>query len=342
VHERPADLSDADLAAAVRQYWRLEVAEIRYAAVGYGGYHWTVLDAPGRRWFATASPLTGAEDVADDLRATMRAARALADAGLDFVVAPVPASGGDVLIQGPSGYGISLFPFADGVPGQWGETIGARDRMAVTELLAALHTARPPACGVPVRGLRPRSRDYLDDSLRERGRPWRGGPYAEAARALLSKYAAGLAAALDHFDDLASQVGAADAALVVTHGEPHPGNLIRRGANYLLIDWDTVGLAPPERDLWWVLSDSDSDSGSGSGSGLGLGLGAEAARYAELTGHQLSQPAMALYRLRWDLDDVGLLLADFRAPHRRNEDTEGGWAALDAAVQRLASPEKFS
>jgi len=335
VHERPADLSDADLAAAVRQYWRLEVAEVHYAAVGYGGYHWTVLDASGRRWFATASPLTGAGDVAD-LRTTMRAARELADAGLDFVVAPVPACGGDVLVQGPPGYAISLFPFADGVPGMWGETLGAPDRMAVTELLAALHTARPPACGVPVRGPHPRSRDYLDDSLRERGRPWRGGPYAEAARALVSKHAAGLAGALDHFDDLAARVAVSDADLVVTHGEPHPGNLIRRGARYLLIDWDTVGLAPPERDLWWVLSGSDSGSGWGSGSG------AEAARYAELTGHQLSQPAVALYRLRWDLDDVGLLLADFRGPHRRDEDTEQGWAALDAAVRRLLSPEKFS
>jgi spectinomycin phosphotransferase len=260
----------------------------------------------------------------------MRAARELADAGLDFVVAPVPACSGDVLIQGPPGYAMSLFPFADGVPGQWGEPIGARDRLAVTELLAALHTARRPACGVRVRSLHPRSREYLDDSLRERGRPWRGGPYAEAARALVSRHAAGLVAALAHFDDLAAQVAAADADLVVTHGEPHPGNLIRRGASYLLIDWDTAGLAPPERDLWWVLS------------GAGSGSAAEAARYAELTGHQLSQPALALYRLRWDLDDVGLLLADFRGPHRQNEDTEQGWAALDAAVQRLASPEKFS
>jgi spectinomycin phosphotransferase len=146
----------------------------------------------------------------------------------------------------------------------------------------------------------------------------------------VSRHAAGLVAALAHFDDLAAQVAAADADLVVTHGEPHPGNLIRRGASYLLIDWDTAGLAPPERDLWWVLS------------GAGSGSAAEAARYAELTGHQLSQPALALYRLRWDLDDVGLLLADFRGPHRQNEDTEQGWAALDAAVQRLASPEKFS
>jgi len=325
VYERPADLSDADLAAAVSRYWRLEVAQVRYAPAGYGGYHWTVTDTTGLRWFATASRRTRAGDVAD-LRATMRVARELADAGLDFVVAPVPSYGGDVLIEGPPGYAISLFPFADGIPGQWGGAISTRDRVAVTELLAVLHTAGPLAGGVPVRSLNPRSRDHLDDSLRERGRPWRGGPYAEAARALVSRHASGLVAALAEFDDLAAQVAAVAGDLVLTHGEPHPGNLIRRGADYLLIDWDTAGLAPPERDLWWILSDS----------------GTEAARYAELTGREVSEPAVALYRMRWDLDDVGLLLADFRAPHRQDEDTEQGWAALGAAVQRLASSEKIS
>jgi spectinomycin phosphotransferase len=325
VHERPADLSDAELATAVGRHWRLEVAQVRYAPVGYGGYHWTVTDAAGLRWFATASRRTGAGEVAD-LRATMRTARELADAGLDFVVAPAPGWGGDALVAGPNGYAISLFPFADGIPGQWGEAITARDRVAVTELLAVLHTAGPLAGGVPVRSLNPRSRDYLDDSLRERGRPWRGGPYAEAARALVSRHASGLVAALAEFDELAAQVAAEHAGLVLTHGEPHPGNLIRRGADYLLIDWDTVGLAPPERDLWWVLSDA----------------GTEAARYAELTGRDVSEPAVALYRKRWDLDDVGLLLADFRAPHRQDEDTAKGWAALATAVPRLASPGKIS
>ena len=108
-----------------------------------------ITDTAGERWFATASRRTRPGDVAD-LRATMRAARELADAGLDFVVAPVPACGGDVLIAGPPGYAISLFPFADGIPGHWGEAITASDRVAVIELLAVLHNAGPLAGGVPV------------------------------------------------------------------------------------------------------------------------------------------------------------------------------------------------
>ncbi|HXP18631.1 MAG TPA: phosphotransferase [Streptosporangiaceae bacterium] len=40
---------------------------------------------------------------------------------------------------------------------------------------------------------------------------------------------------------------AAARAPVTTHGEPHSANIIRAGSGRLLIDWDTVGLAPPER-----------------------------------------------------------------------------------------------
>jgi spectinomycin phosphotransferase len=317
VYERPAGLADAAVAAALLRHWQLDVADLRYATVGYGGYHWTAVDDAGGRWFVTASRLTSAADLGD-LQATMRTARDLADAGLEFVVAPMRAGCGEVVIRPWPEYAISVFPFVDGVPGQWGDTFSTPDRAAMTEMLAVLHTASAPATAAPVRDLSPRSRTHLDISLRERGRPWRGGPYAEPARALVAEHAGGLATALAVFDDLAAQV-AASCALVLTHGEPKPNNLIRRGHDLLLIDWDTVGLAPPERDLWWILSDS----------------GAEVARYAELTGREVSQQAVSFYRMRWDLDDVGLLLADFRAAHQQDKDTEVGWAGLVATVRRL-------
>jgi spectinomycin phosphotransferase len=319
VYERPADLTDSDVADALRWHWSLDVADVRYAAVGYGGYHWTVADVTGLRWFVTASRLTATADLAD-LRATMGAARDLADAGQDFVVAPVRADTGEVVIRARPGYAISMFPFADGIPLRFDDALSAADRLTVTDMLASLHTARLPGGPVPIRDLNPRSRSQLEISIRERGRPWRGGPYAEAARALVSEHADGLLAALAAFDELTVEV-AASSPLVLTHGEPHPGNLVRRGAGYLLIDWDTAGLAPPERDLWSILSDA----------------GAEAARYAELTGHEVSPRAVSLYRLRWDLDDVGLFLADFTGPHERDKDTEVGWAGLADAVQRLVA-----
>ena len=61
MYERPADLTDAELAAALRRYWALDIPGVSYAAVGYGGYHWTATDATGTRWFATASRLASDE-----------------------------------------------------------------------------------------------------------------------------------------------------------------------------------------------------------------------------------------------------------------------------------------
>jgi spectinomycin phosphotransferase len=341
VYARPADFTDAELAGDLRRHWRLAGPDLRYAPVGYGGFHWLVTDAAGARWFATASRLTGDGQFAE-LLATMAGAVRLAEAGLDFVVAPVPARTGEPVIRVRPDYAVSLFPFADGTPGHFGDPLTSADRAAVTSMLAALHTATPAAGPVPVRALTPPSRADLEISLRERGRPWRGGPYAEAARALVSEHAAGLEAALGVFDDLIAHVTAAGGQPVLTHGEPHPGNLIRRGADRVLIDWDTVGLALPERDLWWILpgdSRGSGDSGDSGGSGGSGDLGAEANLYAALTGRDVSPAALALYRLRWDLDDIGLLLADFRRPHEQDQDTEVGWAGLVAATERLGTAD---
>lgn len=319
MYERPAGITDAEVADALRERWLLDVVELDYAAVGYGGYHWTAVDTAGARWFATASRVTDPADIAD-LRATMTAVRELADAGLDFVVAPVPAIDGAVVSQSGASYAITVFPFIDGVPLHWRDALSPTDRLLVVHMLAALHTAARPRRPVPIRDLNPRSRGQLEIALRERDRPWRGGPYSEAARALISNHADALMTALAGYDELVEEV-AATSSLVLTHGELHPGNLIRSGDTFRLIDWDTAGLAPPERDLWSILSDT----------------GAETARYAELTDHQVSRAALALYRQRWDIDEIGLTLADLRGPHHQDKDTEVGWAALVASVQGLAA-----
>jgi spectinomycin phosphotransferase len=154
------------------------------------------------------------------------------------------------------------------------------------------------------------------------GRPWAGGPYSEPARQFLGRRAAGIAAGLARFGELARQA-AASGPPVITHGEPHPGNVVRSGNRLLLIDWDTMGIALPERDLWDV-------AGSGS---------PEAALYSELTGRVVSDVALTAYRLRWQLDDLGLNLALFRSPHADDANTAAMWADLPGLaddITRLA------
>jgi spectinomycin phosphotransferase/16S rRNA (guanine(1405)-N(7))-methyltransferase len=104
VLNRPDDLADDELAVAVAAAWDLPAVELAYAAVGFGSHHWTV-SADATRAFLTVDDLSaklrGRGDTRDEvfcrLERTFRSAAALAKAGLEFVVAPVPTTVATVL-----------------------------------------------------------------------------------------------------------------------------------------------------------------------------------------------------------------------------------------------------
>lgn len=320
MEERPAGLADGEVAAALARHWGLAVTGLRYAPVGFGGYHWSADDAGGGRWFVTASDLARYDSFAC-LEQAMSTAVRLALAGLEFVVAPVPAASGRAACLAGSRYAITVSPFVDGTPGRWGDPLTASGRAAVTGMLARLHAVRADPGDVPVRALELPDRGVIEASLRDHAGSWRAGPYGEPARVLVNEHTARVAAALGTFDELTAELTACAGELVITHGEPHAGNLIRSDDGLLLIDWDLAGLAPPERDLWWIVSDS----------------GAEAAQYAQLTGRTLSEAALSFYRLRWDLADLAEFLAWFRGPHERSADAETAWRGLTDILDRLAA-----
>ena len=314
----PAGIEESDIAVVLTGHWGLATIQLDYLAVGFGDHHWIATEAEGRRWFVTVAELGGGwrgaapEQGWADLRAAMGAAIALRDAGLEFVIAPVPTREGRALARLDDHRATILFPYLEGTAGAFGRRMRQRERLALIEMLARLHGATALLRdAAPVRDLTPASLPGLRAALTDLGRPWAGGPYSEPARLFLARCAAGIAAALAHFGDLAREA-AASGPPVITHGEPHPGNVLRPGSRLLLIDWDTVGVALPERDLWHV-----ADSGS-----------PEAAMYSELTGRVVSDAALAAYRLRWQLDDLGLNLALFRSPHAEDANTAAIWADL--------------
>jgi spectinomycin phosphotransferase len=330
VHERPAGIEDDELTAILAGQWQLEAAGLEYLPVGFGGYHWLAVDQAGSRWFVTVTERAGGGSPGGnaplgDFEAAMETAASLATtAALDFVVPPLRTRAGHAVAWLGSGSAVTVFPYSDGAPGSFGDVLTSTERSLLTGMLAALHksTTIIDTAPVPVRGLGLAERDVLTNSLTELGDRWLGGPYAESARAALREHAEGLSRALARFDALAERVGSDGRSLVITHGEPHPGNIIRTGSRLALVDWDTVGLAPPERDLWWVLTESDQ----------------EAARYADLTGRHVSPDALALYRLRWTLDDVSLFLAEFRDLHAQTADTELSWSGFRNGLTTLSGP----
>ena len=323
--ERPSQVDQRELARILREQWGLVPGRLRHLPVGFGDHHWELTGVAGGRWFVTVAELaggwrgTGPAAGFADLRASMETVTALHRAGLEFAVAPVPTAGGQALARLGAGHAVAVFPYVGCKAGDFGDGQPGRDRLALIAILARLHGATPLARRTALaRSPTPASRPALEAALGELGRPWSGGPYSEPARRLLARQAARLSRALARFDELV-RAAAGSGPPVITHGEPHPGNIMRSGGRLLLIDWDTVGLGLPERDLWMAAGD---DSGA-------------VGRYTELTGHPVSGAAMDLYRLRWSLDDIALAVRDFRAPHEQNEDSGLTWETLTEEIGEI-------
>ena len=99
---------------------------------------------------------------------------------------------------------------------------------------------------------------------------------------------------------------------MLTHGEPHAANVLVVADQLLLIDWDTALVAVPERDLWHL------DGGDGS----------ILDAYRDATGVTPSPAAVDLYRLWWDLTEIGGYLGVLRRPHTDTTDVAMAWKGL--------------
>lgn len=324
----PEDLGECDLVRSLHEGWGLEAVAVEHAPVGGGSYHWVVRTAAGERHWVTVDDLDRKEWLGATRESTFRAlqaafgtALALRGAGLEFVLPPVPAAGSETARRLGERHAVALFPFVEGDSLRFGERLAPPDQDALVDMLVRLH--RLPASAAA--GVRPATpgfsgRSGLEQALGALDREWAGGPFSEPARALVAGRATAIRRLVEVFDRLAEAVRASSLHPVITHGEPHPGNLVRSGGGLLLVDWDTVGLAPPERDLWML----DADGGDA------------AARYAEASGRRLDGVAIRLYRLRWLLDDIAIFLGVLRAPHRRTADTEWALRALTRSLESEA------
>ncbi|MGW0436046.1 phosphotransferase [Micromonospora sp. NPDC003197] len=303
--------------------------------MGFGSYHWSASDRGGAMWFVKVDDLgfnaADREDEFNRLRRSFDTALALhRDAGLDFVLAPVAAGTGATLWRLSSQYALSVFPMIYGTVGEFGPH-RSEDLGEMAELLARLHRATPAVAHLAPRAdlLLP-GRDRLNVAFAELDQPWSGGPYAEAARAVLARHAGRVRSWLTDFDRLVGEVRANTSDWVLTHGEPHPGNVIRTAAGMRMIDWTTAQIAPPERDLW-MLTTAFSSMLGGEASGTDDEV---LARYTRIGGRTATPTGIALYRRWWPLADITDFLDYLRRPHDDGEDAS---AALTYLTLNLES-----
>ncbi len=293
----PPGLDSEELLALVRKDWSGNVERLTYLPVGFGAHHWAAHDAEQTILFVTLDRLDSTR-TAEDRESAYAGAVALCRAGLDFVLAPVVSTSGSPIVRFSDG-AVSCTPWQVGTSG------GELDAAWTASALARLHGLEPPP-GIP--RWRPLvTPEFAGDVERKLRAPWGPGPYADQARGAVAEHIADVAGWTDRYHELARR--ALERIWVPTHGEPHSDNQMLTQQGRYLLDWESLKLAPRERDLRELVA-------------LGVPVGAD--------------PEMVeMFDLEWRLDEIDQYTAWFAAEHHGTEDDR---IAFDGLVEELTRP----
>jgi len=296
VREPPVGVTDAEVLAAVRRQWDDEIDRVRHLPVGFGAHHWAAYVGDRPRLFVTLDGLEPKRTAAR-LEAAYAGAAALHAAGLEFVVPSVPTRAGPMTVPLARG-ALSSTPWHQGRPD------GELDVPWTTTVLQRLHEADPPPDLPP---WQPRvGRDFGETTAALTGRPWGPGPFARRARDAVRHHLDDLAAWTRRYHDLAAV--AHGHTWVATHGEPGSGNQLLTEGGRLLVDWESLKLAPRELDLRTLVDagvDTDADP-----------------------------EMLELFDLEWRLDEISEYAAWFAAPHLGTADDEIALGGLEHELER--------
>ncbi|MGW2324216.1 phosphotransferase family protein [Streptomyces sp. NPDC001700] len=294
---RPSFISDDTVARAVAAHWLPEAVEVGYLPWGFGAHHWRV-GGGGATLFVTLDQLAPRHTAAS-LEAAYAGAAALGAVGLGVVCAPLPARSGRFTVDVGAGV-LSVTPWLEGRSPTEAEAREPDHVRQVLAALAALHGAAPPD------GLRrwaPRVGPGFAEELRVRtARPWTSGPLAEEARAAIADREEAIARWTGRYLDLADLARAHQDSWVPTHGEPHHANQVVDACGLRLVDWESLALAPRERDYADLLAASANAS-------------------ADVGDRLHADPAMVeLFALDWRLSEIDEYARWFAAPHTGTDD----------------------
>jgi spectinomycin phosphotransferase len=302
VREPPADLDESELLDLVRREWDDGVEALDHLPLGFGAHHWSASVAGDRRLFVTLDRLES-KRTGQQLEDAYAAAAALAARRLDFVLACLPAARGGYTVPFDAA-ALSVTPWVEGETGD-GSFADAAEAVACAELLARLHAS-------PVPARMPRWRPLVAPSFPEQlerrlASPWHSGPYGDLARHALLDRLADVTRWTDAYRRLTDEAFDRRASWVATHGEPDTGNQVVTPTRRYLVDWESLKLAPKERDLRLFVDLGHRDA---------------------LAGRRLDWSMMEMFDLEWRLDEISQYAAWFEAPH-------SGTASDDVAYRGL-------
>lgn len=290
VHERPESVTDDQVLNLVCSHWLEPVKQVQHLAVGYGGWHWRADTLDGPALFVTLDPPQWHD--ATSIEAAYGGADSLSRR-LEFVHAPLSSTSGRFTV-----------PLGDCWLSCTRWLVGTRPASFTAEaadLVRRLHAASPPAV---IPAWEAMVQQDLVDELRDwTATAWDGGPHGEDARSAVRSALDVLTGDLSTYALLLDRLD--PARYVTTHGEPGVHNQWRTQHGTLkVIDWESIRLAPPERDL----------------------LG-------DVGKHIRGDPKLVeLFRLDWKLSEIRSYSDWLRGPHVDDRDTRVSLKALKSEL----------
>ncbi|ONI75182.1 aminoglycoside phosphotransferase [Actinosynnema sp. ALI-1.44] len=294
----PDTVTDDAVLEAVRKYWLDDAETATHLPVGFGAHHWKVVG--GRQLFVTLDGLAP-RHTDESLEGAYAGAAALAKAGMSAVWPPLPATTGTFTVR-LGEQALSVTAWLDGItptevqaaePGHLREVIAALD---------VLHGSTPPP-GIPV-WTPPVGADFSDRTARAVSEPWTAGPLGEEARTAIAARLDDIGRWTTRYLQLTEQAQRQRHTWVATHGEPHNDNQVVAGGRLVFVDWESLALAPRERDLVDLVGSVDAD-----------------------------QAMIELFRLDWRLSEIAEYTTWFTRAHTGDVDDVTALGGLHEELQ---------
>ncbi len=224
--------------------------------------------------------------------------RYLFDQGIAQIIPPLKTRAGQLWTELDSS-NVILYPYIEGRNG-YESLLSERQWAEFGRALKAIHTTPCPsilASRIPQETYSPRWRQLVRGFLVRAGHETWRDPVAAEVTAPLWDRRAEIHALIERAERLARRLLAQSPEPVICHSDIHAGNILisADGALYI-VDWDTLTLAPKERDLMYV------------GGGL-MGNGytpaeEEALFYSGYGETQIDDIALAYYRYERIVQDI--------------------------------------
>lgn len=232
--------------------------------------------------------------------ATVRIPHWLTQAGMQQLIAPIPSRSGGALWAPLGAFAATLAPFVSGEAG-WGVALSEAQWSTFSLALRALHTAQiPPALlrTIPRESYTARWREQVRTALRQTETPASGDPAAAGLAQLLRERRRSVEQLVGRAELLAGVLLRQPPELCLCHGDIHAGNLLIDTAGRLyIVDWDTLLMAPKERDLMFI----------GAGIGGMWDSDGEAERFYQGYGAAAIDPtALVYYRYERIVQDIAV------------------------------------